>query len=69
MRKTLLQGGHYVPSHSTDIRETFKRLAQNQEKEKPLVVKKILETTESHFKTLADFDHLLGQRESAPFSE
>jgi hypothetical protein len=27
----------YVPSASTDIRETFKRFTQNQDKNKPLV--------------------------------
>ena len=63
MRKTLLQGGYYVPSHATDIRETFRRikLTQNQESKEPLV-EKVLKDTQNYFKTLKDFDDLLGSR-------
>lgn len=63
MRKTLLQGGYYIPSHSTDIRETFKRVisTQNQDNNKPLV-EKVLNDSKNYFKTLNDFEDLLGPR-------
>ena len=61
MRKTLLQGGYYIPSHSTDIRETFKRISQNKEVKEPLV-EKVLNDSAKYFKTLRDFDHILGDR-------
>ena len=67
MRKTLLQGGYYIPSHSTDIRETFKRITQNKEVKEPLVaesplVEKVLSDSAKYVKTLRDFDHILGER-------
>ena len=65
MRKTLLQGGYYVPSHATDIRETFKRIKATQElvKDKPLVetADNIIRQTRQAW-TLADFEDILGPR-------
>ena len=68
-RKTLLEGGHYVPSHATDIRETFRRIRATQNLESneplvssdPLVAEKVIQTTRQVW-TLADFDEVLGQR-------
>ena len=53
----------------SDIRETFKRVisAKNQDSNEPLVaesplVEKVLNDSAKYFKTLRDFDHILGER-------
>jgi hypothetical protein len=71
MKNILNPEFNYIPSAKTDIRETFERIRKEQKLQtlpqelnldKPLVGKSTLSDKGKCFKTLEDFDFLLGPR-------